>query len=644
MEYRTTDLQPAKRYPTYQFHAVTAQKKLPPEQVFCICVLETLRWLRFRLKKFDQLPKEICTPEPEQFADFSMKALHSFSFSMGINVDVIYLENRGLWAFHISEPDAGANPGTKQARPAVNGRFFETEISFLLRKDCVEIGVRIICSEPSACTAPCEVFRPAVVRALAHNTNVGFLKNGFALNGKPMEIRNKSDFSHFEQLFQASDFDMPLILTADSGTVQKTLSLEDLQLPDVTKFSQISAALPLKNDLLQFSGRNIQMNEAESDFTKKMRAQPNRKIKRKTGIKEKSGTEAAKAETTEKRPVFPYDYLAEKLLAFGVVCFVSENCLEDFSRKYKLPLVAGDLLILRHGEIIEQYHYAQYEKNMQDFAHQRKFEVQQMLLRSAFSFGKVLFYSDAKIAALQDSQEENLSLEERCRYLQEQNAELKRQVQAFTQQNTDMRFNSERLRTTQKQLSAAEKERDDWKTRCTAMEDVYRMRESAYETSAHLVNFYREKADITAEFPLEKDDILPWAEKRFSENILFTQRARNSLRKCGGKPNCAILCDGLLYLDAYSRFRQGDLDEDTLTLYAERYCWNITFCGSEALRVYNHDYLAQADGKKYLLNMHLKYGVKVQELIRIYFCWDDALQKIILGYLPDHLPTLKDPT
>ena len=42
MKYQTTNLQPTKRYPTYQFHARTAQKKLPAEQVFCICVLETL--------------------------------------------------------------------------------------------------------------------------------------------------------------------------------------------------------------------------------------------------------------------------------------------------------------------------------------------------------------------------------------------------------------------------------------------------------------------------------------------------------------------------------------------------------------------------------------------------------------------------
>ena len=112
-----------------------SDKKLPAEQVFCICVLETLHWLRSRLKKFSSLPEDICTPEPAQYEAFSMQQLHSFHSSVGAAVDVIYLENRGLWSFQITEPDIGANLGTPQERPAVSGRIFETEISFLLCKD-----------------------------------------------------------------------------------------------------------------------------------------------------------------------------------------------------------------------------------------------------------------------------------------------------------------------------------------------------------------------------------------------------------------------------------------------------------------------------------------------------------------------------
>ena len=65
---------------------------------------------------------------------------------------------------------------------------------------------------------------------------------------------------------------------------------------------------------------------------------------------------------------------------------------------------------------------------MEDFARKRKQELRQMLLRSAFSFGDILFYSDAKITALQENQKETLSLEERCRILQQENEELKKQI------------------------------------------------------------------------------------------------------------------------------------------------------------------------------------------------------------------------
>ena len=344
MKYQTTNLQPTKRYPTYQFHARTAQKKLPAEQVFCICVLETLHWLRSRLKKFSCLPEDICTPEPAQYEAFSMQQLHSFHSSVGAAVDVIYLENRGLWSFQITEPDIGANLGTPQERPAVSGRIFETEISFLLCKDDVEVGVRTICSEPSDSTAPCEVFRPMIIPALAQNPHVGFLKNGFLLNGKAMEIRKKSDIAYFDALCHAADFDMPLVVVADSGTVQKKLDLEQLDVSAVPKLQSFSAELSAHNDMLHFYDRNVQMNEAESTVTKNLQQPLNRRVKRHVSSKMKLKPEAAspaKAETTEKLPVFPFEKLAEKLLGFGVVCFVEHRCLEEFSRKYKLALQEG---------------------------------------------------------------------------------------------------------------------------------------------------------------------------------------------------------------------------------------------------------------------------------------------------------------
>ena len=116
------------------------------------------------------------------------------------------------------------------------------------------------------------------------------------------------------------------------------------------------------------------------------------------------------------------------------------------------------MLILRHGSTAERYPYAQYARDMDGFSRQRKQELRQMLKRGAFTFGRILFHSDARLAVLQDSQQETLSLEERCRILQQENDELKNQLKDFTQQNTDMRMNGEQLRIYQKQLAEKEAE------------------------------------------------------------------------------------------------------------------------------------------------------------------------------------------
>ena len=113
------------------------------------------------------------TPMPQQYADFDDEKIQLFSINLGFQIDVIYIESLGVWSFRIVEPDMGANIGTPKEREAVSGRTFTTEIAFRKQDDCVEIGMRTICSEPSDNTQECEVFRPSVVKALAENTDSG---------------------------------------------------------------------------------------------------------------------------------------------------------------------------------------------------------------------------------------------------------------------------------------------------------------------------------------------------------------------------------------------------------------------------------------------------------------------------------------
>ena len=186
----TTQLRQIKSYPTYQLHAYTRSSSSAAEDMFRICILETMKWLRSRLSRFDTLPEQIMLPEPEDYNLLSFDMLQSFSLSIGFNISVVFIESRGVWSFELTETDMGENPGTDRERPPVNGRTFRTEISFMLHNDCVEIGIRTICSEPSDTTAPCKVFRPAIVKMLAQNPMIG-LRNEYEMNGQPFDITHK---------------------------------------------------------------------------------------------------------------------------------------------------------------------------------------------------------------------------------------------------------------------------------------------------------------------------------------------------------------------------------------------------------------------------------------------------------------------
>jgi len=62
MTTKTTHITPTRSYPTYQFHACTVSSA-PSSDIFSICILESLRWLRFRLTDFTSLPEYLCLPK-----------------------------------------------------------------------------------------------------------------------------------------------------------------------------------------------------------------------------------------------------------------------------------------------------------------------------------------------------------------------------------------------------------------------------------------------------------------------------------------------------------------------------------------------------------------------------------------------------
>lgn len=636
MDYTTTRLQPTRSYPTYQFYAVSDAKTLPVKDVFHICILETLRWLRSRLRGFESMPPEIQLPEPEDYQMLEPEMLRSFSFSSGIMVDVVYAEKHGSWSFRISEADMGANQGSERERPPVIGRTFQTDIAFKIHGDSVEVGVRTLCSDLYDCKMPCEVFRPTVVKALTRRNDLGLQRDGFRIDGRPFVLDSKAAVERFAVLFADEAFDLPIVIIAQSGFEET---------------APVQTELPSPGNMLSISkgfGRSDITKDFHLDLSKANLKTKAPSFTEKPEKSEKPVQKPALAMPQKQKPRrlddFPYETLSTALLGFAVTAYASERCIPLLKNKCGIQLNPGDLAVFSRGKEMERHPWRAWSKDTAAFSREFRDAMRQSPKRSDYQFGHVDFLSKARLQELRDRRHETGDLTEKCMIYRQEKEELKRQVQELSQQNADLRLNGEQLRLTQKKLLTAQDALDAAEAQIRALQAIQAEREESYRRAGELVAFYREKADIAAEFPTSRDKICDWAESRFADNLVITADARSALRKYDTAFDLAVLCDGLLYLSAYARYRRSELSRETLGLFAERYTWEVQGCGKEALKMRREDYTITYDGKPCLLDQHIKYGVSTQALVRVYFHWEESLGKLIIGYMPGHLATVKKGT
>ena len=116
------------------------------------------------------------------------------------------------------------------------------------------------------------------------------------------------------------------------------------------------------------------------------------------------------------------------------------------------------------------------------------------------------------------------------------------------------------------------------------------------------------------------------------------------MRKFSGNLDISSFCDGIVYMNSYAKYRKHEISEIELQLYAERNNWEVQNCGKETIKMRKSDYTVTYENEQYILDLHIKHGVKAEELLRIYFCWDEKRQKILIGSMPGHLATTRQGT
>lgn len=145
-------------------------------------------------------------------------------------------------------------------------------------------------------------------------------------------------------------------------------------------------------------------------------------------------------------------------------------------------------------------------------------------------------------------------------------------------------------------------------------------------------------------YPLSPSDLIEWAERQFSQSIVFLPRAAKAMSKVR-HPEPARIARAL---EALAGSKMGSLrgqrqcvdefDQALLELHMRD-----GFSNADRLKGQTGAaYIVEHDGRRMLLERHLcslSSGFNDPKMIRIYYVFDRVADRIVIGWLPTHLPT-----
>lgn len=171
----------------------------------------------------------------------------------------------------------------------------------------------------------------------------------------------------------------------------------------------------------------------------------------------------------------------------------------------------------------------------------------------------------------------------------------------------------------------AQQDRDDAWSRVAALQAVV---DSMRRTST---------ADVET-VPTDVDQLLEWAQTRLGAHVVLLPKAIRETRRARNV-NVEYLHEALVFLrDVYVPMRLGSMDRETYeaALRASRFDETPCFSNPGSAEAFD-GYHVSWRGSRLRLDRHLKWGVSTQNMLRIYFAWDDATGSLVVGHMPTHL-------
>jgi len=610
------------RYPTYQLYAVAGTGKTSLENVLTIAVLETMHWLRRRFREFE-IPSELKWPEASSYDQVDCGDFTSFFIHESYKVEVIWLPEERIWTLQLIEPDLGPSPDSeKQSRPPVPGRIFETNVAYRITTDKVECGFCTLVSEPVGTTQPCEVYRLALIKHLARNPLVGLRQGCWSLKDEAHCLNGPGPIKAFQSWLKDEERMMPAVVFAEyKDNYGKAI-------PVLAKANPLVYNPPVLLDIEELHPAGCY----KTNLIKKLKPE--------LVYREENEISSYISELTRYR--------------MGYAQFFTLPCehLETFYTTTGENLRPGDVLVFEPaafgGKVISYPYY--YIKETPAFVF-REIEnyIQNYPKKKTMSFGKVVFLPEAKeihgakLLDLNRSKEEILygfeKKLEAVRGKHEDELREKDELHAIREEELNQKIERQ-----SEQIEGLKK------LNASLREDIRSLREK------HLMELAAKDREIERlqallERPERPCDVADWVERHFAGKLIFHQRARDKMEAVApGKVDMPLLCNALEFLAVdYRDFLVGLIDDEEMYDRCTRKYgrpFEVVSVGEVSPKRYPGEYkIKYFIGRKgkpveSLLNYHLRVGNDNERLLRIYFLFDREKKLIVVGSLPEHLPTV----
>ncbi|MDR1832624.1 MAG: DUF3450 domain-containing protein [Fusobacteriaceae bacterium] len=664
-------------FPTFQMFAYAGKKSvLAAEDVFKICVLTTLSWLREKLDEVGGFD-EINLPEPEDYRRVSATDFVEVNSALvGYDLNIGSAPEQKIWALQLKEPDQGISRTiggvTEYSRSPVVGRMIETNIAFCINGGVVECGFKTIVTEPAGTETQPEVFRYAIIKTLIRNPLVG-LSGFYPFIEDMIPVNDGRKAKKLAAWLGNAERQTPAVVLAeyreDEGEEEEAIDPDGLtaaflaRVPSHGMDFRIPAKIP---GPLEFQKEQrpfglpvwIELDKAlfpeiyaarPDKIPKGIQAQPDKAEDAKSVSKKLEKT--PKKRFSEPRLAADLSAEARHLVGFAHFFALSHGALEEFNKNLAgCAVEAGGMAIFTRPPLVrEESAFVVPRRRIQenaaffapwsellygfplgeefDFAH-CKFVPDIQALTHHLNAEKInaVYRTKQEVAeALEEFQRKYEELEKQYQDFQKESAAgVNKQLKSLQFQNTQL---SESLQT---QKNEAEKTIADLKRQLSRTEERLSWHERMESRPAAM-------AEIT-----------PWAEREFAGRLLLLPRAKQLLAETkNNRPDLIWKALAFLGSEYYDMQVQRITEEEAKTRASYKYqrWFDVSPISEEIIRAYPREYKVHYSqnaftGKKKEvgLNLHLRSGVDSENLVRIYFLWDREKKLVVIGSLPDHLP------